>query len=571
MNSDYLIQAWWKAMETAGLRSRHTGSNAGTGEPLDPTLRIYKATCDGGGPSLWGGERPVFVELSQIGVVRAADIYGGKTANGKGRWRTWPEIKKKYLRGEVRAGNMTRIRSAYAELIRGETRQPTAVTDWLHWYTDVSTSGGVIRESVEVEKRLHQEEIGWNCIAVLRAKGSGLKDGTNVYLVEWQDHNSDERTWETRESIRHHWRIGESWRDKGGENARKREADQEMRVCEAKGVTRFHFQERMQDRWGEEKWSQFIGRAHSPGSGNEGWKGEEDAWDEVIAELQEHSRDTRVGHNGGDGRALERRAKEEGRWEVDQRQQLFGGEVMGGVNAWEQGEDRNPTITDPGDGSGQDEESEDETEESLEINEERAWRGLATGVETQEAWGGRDVDGEEATAEQEGHEADWEETDTWQARHGPVGTHHTPRNKDEEWPLGEGKGRAPSLAASNEAEEERVRMHYEATPKQQPGRTEGDMSRRRLKERKEEMRTSGEEGEDLYGENRDGWEAGNMVERVTARHAEIETAWSRGHPEKGRRALYRGIYHETHQQLREGSDLDARRNKRTGGRGTCTP
>ena len=51
---------------------------------------------------------------------------------------------------------------------------------------------------------------------------------------------------------------------------------------------------------------------------------------------------------------------------------------MGGVNAWEQGEDRNPTITDPGDESGQDEESEDETEESLEINEERAWRGLAT-------------------------------------------------------------------------------------------------------------------------------------------------------------------------------------------------
>mmetsp|Transcript_64092 Transcript_64092/g.143299 ORF Transcript_64092/g.143299 Transcript_64092/m.143299 type:complete len:275 (+) Transcript_64092:428-1252(+) len=74
MNSDYLIQAWWKAMETAGLRSRHTGSNAGTGEPLDPTLRIYKATCDGGGPSLWGEERPVFVDLSQIGVVRAADI-----------------------------------------------------------------------------------------------------------------------------------------------------------------------------------------------------------------------------------------------------------------------------------------------------------------------------------------------------------------------------------------------------------------------------------------------------------------------------------------------------------------
>mmetsp|Transcript_64084 Transcript_64084/g.143236 ORF Transcript_64084/g.143236 Transcript_64084/m.143236 type:complete len:249 (+) Transcript_64084:6-752(+) len=92
--------------------------------------------------------------------------FGGPTPTG---WEDAEKIevtKRKSLRGEVRAGKMTRIRSAYAKLIRDETRQPTAVTDWLHWYTDVSTSGGVIRESVEVEKRLHQEEIGWNCIAI---------------------------------------------------------------------------------------------------------------------------------------------------------------------------------------------------------------------------------------------------------------------------------------------------------------------------------------------------------------------------------------------------------------------
>lgn len=40
---------------------------------------------------IWGRQRPVFLELSQIGVVRAADMYGGKDSRGKGRWR-YPNI-----------------------------------------------------------------------------------------------------------------------------------------------------------------------------------------------------------------------------------------------------------------------------------------------------------------------------------------------------------------------------------------------------------------------------------------------------------------------------------------------
>ena len=91
MNTDYIIQAWWMALEMARLRTRHTSSNSGSGEPLDPSLQLYKPTCDGGGPMIWGRQRPVFLELSQIGVVRAADMYGGKDSRGKGRWR-YPNI-----------------------------------------------------------------------------------------------------------------------------------------------------------------------------------------------------------------------------------------------------------------------------------------------------------------------------------------------------------------------------------------------------------------------------------------------------------------------------------------------
>ena len=110
-NDKYLVGAWWKALWKAGIRVQHTGSNRGSREALDPDNKLYEKTCDGGGASLWHARHKVNLELSQVGIVRAIDIYKGKGADGTGEWRAWKDVRKYYLRGEYSQGQLTRMRT----------------------------------------------------------------------------------------------------------------------------------------------------------------------------------------------------------------------------------------------------------------------------------------------------------------------------------------------------------------------------------------------------------------------------------------------------------------------------
>ena len=52
--TDAGTDAWWLALLRSGIATRHTGAGAGSGLPLDPTLRHFRPPQDGGGPVVWG-------------------------------------------------------------------------------------------------------------------------------------------------------------------------------------------------------------------------------------------------------------------------------------------------------------------------------------------------------------------------------------------------------------------------------------------------------------------------------------------------------------------------------------
>ena len=135
MDGRYTIQAWWLALIAADMRTHSTGGNKGSGEPLDKDNELFKQACDGGGPGIWETGNGFSLANTQAGVVRAVDIYGGRDAEGKGKWMTWKQVKTHYIRGHKFKAAMDKMNSEYAKRIRQETERPGELTAWLEWYS----------------------------------------------------------------------------------------------------------------------------------------------------------------------------------------------------------------------------------------------------------------------------------------------------------------------------------------------------------------------------------------------------------------------------------------------------
>ena len=86
---------------------------------------------------------------------------------------------------------------------------------------------------------LKEHEIGYSCEELLGAKKDGLVKGGGIeYKCRWRKHNAEDNTWESADSVTHHWKRG------GGLNSetdRRREAEKAMEEARRKGVEPFHF------------------------------------------------------------------------------------------------------------------------------------------------------------------------------------------------------------------------------------------------------------------------------------------------------------------------------------------
>ena len=88
---------------------------------------------------------------TEAGVVRAIDIYGGRNHDGEGRWRSWKELRKYYVRGLKSKAVQDRMSSDYNILIEIEKEEPGELTEWLHWFAPKQEGDGATKENARVE------------------------------------------------------------------------------------------------------------------------------------------------------------------------------------------------------------------------------------------------------------------------------------------------------------------------------------------------------------------------------------------------------------------------------------
>ena len=126
---------------------------------------------------MWSDKQPLMAELSRLGLVRAIDMYGGRDSQGRGRWRTWKEFRKYYVRGELGKARATRLSGAYNRILRNEEAEPSEASRWLSWFAERAENDEPVKEQEKVEARLMEEKRGYSCEAILGAKETGLKTG----------------------------------------------------------------------------------------------------------------------------------------------------------------------------------------------------------------------------------------------------------------------------------------------------------------------------------------------------------------------------------------------------------
>ena len=560
MDGRYTVQAYWKAMTAAEIKAHSTTANEGSGEPLDKQNKLFEIACDGGGPALWEGRHGFSLVNTEAGVVRAIDIYGGRNNDGEGRWRSWKELRKYYVRGLKSKAVQDRMSSDYNRLIEIEKEEPGELTEWLHWFAPKQEGDGATKENARVELLLEEHRKGYSCEKLMGAKMDGIKKGQGVeYKCRWKAHGKEGDTWEGEESVINHWKRDYGWSSK---KDRKEAAMVAMEIERSKGIEPFSMREVMQDKWGIKEWDEFMGATEI--------ENRDDLVLEMVSEMARHAR--AVG--GDEGRRIpmqeEVKAKQKLEFRVDQRQQFFGGQRASAEGGRDREERNRKAVRDSKDSNikqhgakaarnaqirKETDSNRGEEEESNE--EEMTWEemvGSTTEVNEEENDMRREA---EELEEEEGVEdrEDNEETDNELEIGGPVGTEHEPRHKGEAWPEGWEK-RRPSLAASSFDEEERVRDHRDK---------HGEM--RGEEERTERMRRAleeSEENDEREGRpNRDIWEWGeeegedNAVVRMTRREWNIEDPWSRGNSRKERRRLYRGVRPSTWERIERGFGVEA--------------
>ena len=100
-------------------------------------------------------------------MVRAIDIYGGRNNDGEGRWRSWKELRKYYVRGLKSKAVQDRMSSDYNRLIEIEKEEPGELTEWLHWFAPKQEGDGATKENVRVELLLEEHRKGYSCEKLL--------------------------------------------------------------------------------------------------------------------------------------------------------------------------------------------------------------------------------------------------------------------------------------------------------------------------------------------------------------------------------------------------------------------
>ena len=257
----HAVESWLIVLGDARIRTRYTGANRGTLQPLDGSLPAWRppTAVDGGGPAIWlvarpGGRRVEYSSrLASIGVVRLVDIYGGRDVDGEPRWMTWGEAQSYYVVqcAEPRPAWMRRVRREYERLI-DELGDADEARHWLSWYDNL-VLGERPDESSEVALRLRLMRQGWPASQVLDAKESGIIGNDDPdYLVHWHGLPDSERSWEGTEAVLHHWRRHEVWAD---DNARHADARVAMAAARKGGVAPFHFRTAAERGLGDGVWA----------------------------------------------------------------------------------------------------------------------------------------------------------------------------------------------------------------------------------------------------------------------------------------------------------------------------